>query len=408
MSAQPKLMPDIEGLAHQVDPLSRRGFFLAASAATAAGYTLAAGPVRADAIQTDSAGLTVGEAKVKVSDGEMPVFYARPANAQNPPVILVAIEIFGLHEYIKDVTRRLGKLGAFAIAPDYYFRKGVDLTKITDIPQLMPIVNSKPDAELLSDLDATVAWAKCQGGDTSRLGIMGFCRGGRTVWEYSAHNKDVKAGVAFYGSLVDPPAQKSLWPKSPIELAPEMKAPVLGLYGEADQGIPVSQVDTLKGALQATGKTFEIKVYPGAPHGFHADYRASYRKDAADDAFGSAPHTDYGFITILCQDNSGGLEVRRSDGTWLAAPPIPGTWVVNVADMLSRWTNGRWQSTPHRVKNLSGGDRYSCPYFFDMAMDSIVEGLPTCQPAKFPPVRYGDYLIERLDKNYVYRKHSAA
>jgi carboxymethylenebutenolidase len=285
MSAQPKLTSDIEGLAHQVDPLSRRGFFLTASAATAAGYTLAAGPVRADAIHTDSAGLTVGDAKVKVSDGEMPVYYARPANAQNPPVILVAMEIFGLHEYIKDVTRRLGKLGAFAIAPDYYFRKGTDLTKITDIPQLMPIVNSKPDAELLSDLDATVAWAKSQGGDASRLGIMGFCRGGRTVWEYAAHNKDIKAGVAFYGSLVDPPAQKSLWPKNPIELAPEMKAPVLGLYGEADQGIPVSQVDTLKGALQTAGKTFEIKIYPGAPHGFHADYRPSYRQDAAEDAW---------------------------------------------------------------------------------------------------------------------------
>jgi len=285
MSAQPKLTSDIEGLAHQVDPLSRRGFFLTASAATAAGYTLAAGPVRADAIHTDSAGLTVGDAKVKVSDGEMPVYYARPANAQNPPVILVAMEIFGVHEYIKDVTRRLGKLGAFAIAPDYYFRKGTDLTKITDIPQLMPIVNSKPDAELLSDLDATVAWAKSQGGDASRLGIMGFCRGGRTVWEYAAHNKDIKAGVAFYGSLVDPPAQKSLWPKNPIELAPEMKAPVLGLYGEADQGIPVSQVDTLKGALQTAGKTFEIKIYPGAPHGFHADYRPSYRQDAAEDAW---------------------------------------------------------------------------------------------------------------------------
>src|SRR5205807_3336657 len=246
--AQSKLMSDIEGLAHQVDPLSRRGFFLTASAATAAGYTLAAGPVRADAIHTESAGLTVGDAKVKVSEGEMPVYYARPANAQNPPVILVAMEIFGLHEYIKDVTRRIGKLGAFAVAPDYYFRKGVDLTKITDMPQLMPIVNAKPDAELLSDLDATVAWAKSQGGDTSRLGIMGFCRGGRTVWEYAAHNKDIKAAVAFYGSLVDPPAQKSLWPKGPIELAPEMKAPVLGLYGEADQGIPVSQVDTLKRA----------------------------------------------------------------------------------------------------------------------------------------------------------------
>jgi carboxymethylenebutenolidase len=285
MSAKPMLMPDVEGLARQVDPLSRRGFFLTASAAAAAGYTLAAGPVRADAIQTDTTGLTVGDAKVKVSDGEMPVYFARPANAQNPPVILVAMEIFGLHEYIKDVTRRLGKLGAFAIAPDYYFRKGVDLTKITDIPQLMPIVNTKPDAELLSDLDATVAWAKSQGGDTNRLGIMGFCRGGRTVWEYAAHSKDLKAAVAYYGTVVDPPAQKSLWPKSPTELAPEMKAPVLGLYGEADQGIPVAQVDAMKAALQGAGKTFEIKIYPAAPHGFHADYRASYRKDAAEDAW---------------------------------------------------------------------------------------------------------------------------
>ena len=133
-----------------------------------------------------------------------------------------------------------------------------------------------------------------------------------------------------------------------------------------------------------------------------------HARDAPDDAFGSAPHTDYGFVTILAQDRQGGLEVRRKDGTWLAAPPLDGTWVVNVADMLSRWTNGRWQSTPHRVKNLSGGDRYSCPYFFDMAMDSIVEVLPTCRPAKHPAVRYGDYLMERLDKNYAYRQQPAA
>jgi carboxymethylenebutenolidase len=285
MNIQAELPSDVEGLAHQVDPLSRRGFFLAASAAAAAGYTLAAGPVRADAIQTDTSGLTVGDAKVKVADGEMPVYFARPANVTNPPVILVSMEIFGLHEYIKDVTRRLAKLGALAIAPDYYFRKGVDLTKVTEMPQLMPIVNSKPDAELLSDLDATVAWAKSQGGDTGRLGIMGFCRGGRTVWEYSAHNKDLKAGVAFYGTVVDPDAQKSIWPKSATELAPEMKAPVLGLYGEADQGIPVAQVEAMKAALQAAGKTAEFKIYPGAPHGFHADYRASYRKEAAEDAW---------------------------------------------------------------------------------------------------------------------------
>jgi len=128
--------------------------------------------------------------------------------------------------------------------------------------------------------------------------------------------------------------------------------------------------------------------------------------DAEADEFGSAPHTDYGVITILAQDDSGGLEVRRRDGTWLAAPPIPGTFVVNVADMLSRWTNGRWQSTPHRVKNISGKDRYSCPYFFDMDMDSVVECLPGTGEPGFPPVRYGDYLMERLDKNYTYRKPS--
>ena len=285
MNVHPKLPSDIEGLAHQVDPLSRRGFFLTASAAAAAGYTLAAGPVRADAIHTDTNGLTAADAKVKTADGEMPVYYARPANAQNPPVVLVAMEIFGLHEYIKDVTRRLAKLGAFAIAPDYYFRSGEDLTKITDQPKLMPLVNKKPDAELFSDLDATVVWAKSQGGDTNRLGIIGFCRGGRTVWEYSAHSGGLKAGVAFYGSLMDPEAQKAIWPKSPLERAPELKAPVLGLYGEADQGIPLAQVETLKTVLQGAGKTFEIKVYPGAPHGFHADYRPSYRKEAAEDAW---------------------------------------------------------------------------------------------------------------------------
>ena len=285
MSAQPQLPSDIEGLARQVDPLSRRGFFMSSAAAAAAGYTLAAGPVRAQVVTTDTAGLTVGEAKVKVEGGEMPVYFARPANVQNPPVILVAMEVFGLHEYIKDVTRRLGKLGALAVAPDYYFRKGEDLTKITEIPKLMPIVNSKPDAELIADLDATAAWAKSQGGNTDKLGIMGYCRGGRTVWVYSANSPNVKAGVAFYGSLVDPEGQKAIWPKSPTQLAPDMKAPVLGLYGEADAGIPVAQVDAMKAALQGANKTFEIKLYPAAPHGFHADYRPSYRKEAADDAW---------------------------------------------------------------------------------------------------------------------------
>jgi carboxymethylenebutenolidase len=284
MTVQPK-MPDLTsdeiGLTKAPD-VSRRGF-MTASAALAAGYTLAAGPVRAEAIKTDTAGLKAGDATVKVAGGDMPVYFARPENATNPPVILVAMEIFGLHEWVKDITRRVAKLGALAIAPDYYFRAGQDLTKITEIPKLMPIVNAKPDAELFADLDATVAWAKQQGGDTAKLGIMGFCRGGRTVWEYSAHSSSLKAGVAFYGSLVDP--ANPVWPKSPMQVASEIKAPVLGLYGAEDQGIPVAQVEQMKAALAAANKTTEFHVYPGAPHGFVADYRPSYRKEAAEDAW---------------------------------------------------------------------------------------------------------------------------
>src|ERR1700745_2618474 len=203
MSAEPLLTSDVIGLTRAA-PFSRRGF-MTASAAVAAGYTLAAGRGRADVLKTDTSGLTAGDVKIKVADGEMPAYFARPKDAANPPVILVAMEIFGLHEYIRDVTRRLAKLGAFAVAPDYYFRKGVDLTKMTDIPSLLPIVNAKPDAELFSDLDTTVAWAKSQGGNTDRLGIIGFCRGGRTVWLYATHDSNLKAGVAFYGSLMDPP-----------------------------------------------------------------------------------------------------------------------------------------------------------------------------------------------------------
>ena len=277
---QHHLPSDIIGLAKVTPPLSRRGF-MSSSAAAAAGYTLAAGPVRADVIHTDTKGLEAGDAKVAVTGGEMPVYYARPSGAQRPPIILVCMEIFGVHEFIKDVTRRLGHLGAFAVAPDYYFRLG-DLTKITDTQELMPKVISKSDAELFSDLDATVAWAKAQGGDASRLGVMGFCRGGRNVWHYSAHNPNLKAGVAFYGPLVD---KSDAAPKSSIELAPEIKEPVLGLYREADRGISVDQVHQMEAGLKSNGKTAEFHTYPGAPHGFVADYRASYRKEAAEDAW---------------------------------------------------------------------------------------------------------------------------
>lgn len=275
---------DVIGLSKVMPPLSRRGF-MSSSAAAAAGYTLAAGPVRADAIQTDTKGLSAGMANVAVTGGNMPIYFARPENVKNPPVILVCMEIFGLHEWVKDITRRMGHLGAFAVAPNYYFRaetNGVDLTKIEDMKQLFPIVNALPDTELFADLDATVAWAKSQGGDTSRLGIMGFCRGGRNVWHYSTHNPNLKAGVAFYGTLID---KNDAAPKSSIDLAPEVKEPVLGLYGEADTGITPDQVKQMEDALKAAHKTAEFHEYPGAPHGFVADYRPSYRKEAAEDAW---------------------------------------------------------------------------------------------------------------------------
>jgi carboxymethylenebutenolidase len=284
MSFETTMTSDVVGLTKSA-PVSRRGF-MSATAAVAAGYTLAAGPVRAEVVTTDTNGLEAGDAKIKVGSEEMPVYFARPAGNAKAPVIVVAMEIFGLHEYIKDVTRRLAKLGAFAVAPDYYFRKGVDLTKASDIMDLLAVVNAKPDAELMSDLDATAAWAGSQGGDTARLGIIGFCRGGRAVWEYAAHSGALKAGVAFYGTLVDP--ANPAWPKSPMQLAPEMKAPVLGLYGGADTGIPVAQVEQMKAALEQNKKTAEFKIYPEAPHGFHADYRSSYRKDAAEDAWKQA------------------------------------------------------------------------------------------------------------------------
>ena len=274
------IMSDIEGLT-KVAPLSRRGFMTTAGAA-AAGYTLAAGPVRADAIHTSAEGLNAGMAKVAVAGGDMPLYFAEPEGAKKPPIILVAMEVFGLHEYIKDVTRRLGKLGALAVAPDYYFRLG-DVSKISELPKLLPIVNSKPDKELFADLDATLAWAVKQGGDPARVGIIGFCRGGRTVWLYSTHNPNLKAGVAFYGSLMDPPS--AAMPKNAYQLAGEVKAPVLGLYGAQDQGITPDQVEKMKAALAADHKTAEFHIYPGAGHGFHADYRPSYRKDAAEDGW---------------------------------------------------------------------------------------------------------------------------
>ena len=276
------MMADFVGIAAPaMPPLSRR-VFMTASAAAAAGYTLAAGPVRAEAIHTDTKGLTAGMVKVKVKDGMMPAYRAKPANVKNPPVIIVAMEIFGLHEYIQDVCRRWAHLGAEAVAPDYYYRIG-DMTKVSDMKELFGKVNSKKDSELYSDLDATVAWAKTDGGDTNRLGITGFCRGGRTTWMYAAHNPHLKAAVAFYG----PPEGEhtEAFPKQPIDVVKDIKCPVLGLYGAADAGISTAAVTRMEQAMTAAHKTCDFRVYPGAPHGFHADYRSSYNKAAAEDGW---------------------------------------------------------------------------------------------------------------------------
>jgi carboxymethylenebutenolidase len=253
----------------------------------AAGFAMAVRPVSADTITTDAKGLEAGEVKIPVKydekEGEMPAYRAMPEKGGPFPVVLVVEEIFGVHEYIKDVCRRFAKLGYLAVAPELFARQG-DVSKITEIKDIMPIVQKAPDAQVMSDLDSTVAWAKKSGkGDTSKLGITGFCWGGRIVWLYAAHNKDLSAGVAWYGRLVGD-ADK-LHPKHPIDVVSDLKAPVLGLYGAADQGIPVESIEKMQKALKDAKKPCEIVLYPDTPHGFHADYRPSYRKDNAEDGW---------------------------------------------------------------------------------------------------------------------------
>src|SRR5437879_5263880 len=250
----------------------------------AAGFAAAVQPVSAETITTDSKGLEAGEVKIPVKDGEVPAYRAMPDNGGPFPVVLVVQEIFGVHEHIKDVCRRFAKLGYLAVAPELYARQG-DVSKMTDIQEIFSKVVSKvPDDQVMADLDATVAWAKkTDKGDTAKLGITGFCWGGRIVWLYAAHSKNLKAGVAWYGRLVGKPDK--LHPKNPIDLVGSLKAPVLGLYGGADQGIPVETVERMRKALKEARKTGEIIVYPDTPHAFHADYRPSYRKDKAEDGW---------------------------------------------------------------------------------------------------------------------------
>jgi carboxymethylenebutenolidase len=266
--------------------LTRREFTVTT---LAAGFALAVQPVSAQTITTDTKGLEAGEVKVPAAEGQMiPAYRAMPDQGGPFPTVLVVQEIFGVHEHIKDLCRRLAKLGYFAVATELYARQG-DVSKLENIQEIFSKVVSKvPDAQVMSDLDATAAWAKTTGkADVARLGVTGFCWGGRIVWLYSAHNPNLKAGVAWYGRLATPPNAPAddLHPKNPIELVNDLKAPVLGLYGAADQGIPVASVEKMRDALKAANKPGEIVLYPDTPHAFNADYRPSYRKGPAEDGW---------------------------------------------------------------------------------------------------------------------------
>ena len=270
---------DLLGIAFKSD-FTRRGFVVTT---LASGFALAVQPVSAETIKTDTEGLEAGEVKIPVKDGEMPAYRAAPKKGENFPVILVVQEIFGVHEHIKDICRRLAKLGYLAIAPELYARQG-DVSKLTAFPDILKIVNKVPDAQVMSDLDAAAAWAKKSGkGNIEKLGATGFCWGGRIVWLYAAHNPELKAGVAWYGRIVG--KADELHPKHPIDLAASLKAPVLGLYGGADDGIPNDTVEQMKKAVKEAKQPSEIVLYPDTPHGFHADYRPTFRQKEAEDGW---------------------------------------------------------------------------------------------------------------------------
>jgi carboxymethylenebutenolidase len=267
---------------HPKQSIGRRGFIVTA---LGTGFAAAVLPVSAQTITTDSDGLTAGPVQIPVSDGQIPGYRAQPEGKTDLPTILVVQEIFGVHEHIKDLCRRLAKRGYLAIAPELYARQG-DASKAPSTAVLIDTIVSKvPDAQVMSDLDATVAWAKSNNGSQSKLAITGFCWGGRIVWLYTAHNPAIKAGAAWYGPLVTktPPLQ----PRSSIDVVGELKAPVLGQYGGLDQGITAEHVAAMRSALAIApepGKSSEIIVYPDAQHGFNADYRPSY--NAADAKLG--------------------------------------------------------------------------------------------------------------------------
>jgi len=263
---------------------SRRDFV---RTSVGSGFAAAVLPVAAQTlVRTPADGLEVGEVTIDVQGFRLPAYRAAPAGRTGLPVVLLVSEIFGVHEYIADVARRFARHGYLAIAPELFVRQG-DPSGYGEIAKLIAEVISKvPDGQVMADLDACVAWAKGQGADTGRTAVTGFCWGGRITWLYAAHNPAVKAGVAWYGRLVGAPS--ALTPAHPVDLAGKLHAPVLGLYGGQDTGIPLDTVEKMKAALAAgspAAKKSEFVVYPDAPHAFHADYRPSYRKDAADDGW---------------------------------------------------------------------------------------------------------------------------
>jgi carboxymethylenebutenolidase len=269
-------------LASLLNRPSRRAFMGTALAAT--GFALAAGPAAADAIATPADGLDAGPVLIPGRDRDLPAYAARPRGGAKVPVVLVVQEIFGVHEHIRDICRRLAKLGYLAIAPELYVRQG-DPSTFADVPTLLKTIVAKvPDAQVMGDLDSAAAWAaKSAGGDANRLGITGFCWGGRIAWLYAAHNPNLKAAVAWYGRLVGEASENT--PRHPLDVVAELKAPVLGLYGGADQGIPQDTIEKMRAALKAANRPGEIVVYDGAPHAFHADYRPSYREQPAKDGW---------------------------------------------------------------------------------------------------------------------------
>jgi carboxymethylenebutenolidase len=261
--------------------LTRRQFF--GAAALTAGFAVAVRPITATTITTDATGLIANSLSIPVRGGTIPGYYAMPSVGQNFPVCMVVHEIFGVHEYIKDICRRLAKLGHLAIAPDLFTRQG-DVSKLGSIDAIRPVVNQVPDAQVFSDLDATLYWAvKSSKGNAERVAITGFCWGGRMVWLYANHNPKIKAGVAWYGRLTG--EANALRTKQPVDIAEQLKVPILGLYGGQDDGIPLDTVEQMRTRLQRGSSPSEIVVYPNAPHAFFADYRPSYRADDAKDAW---------------------------------------------------------------------------------------------------------------------------